>query len=248
MKENKYDDDRFFEQYASMSRSKLGLQGAGEWHALRSVMPPMNGKRVLDLGCGYGWHCKYAAEQGASQVIGIDLSQKMIQRARQINSDPRIEYKQMAVEDFDYSSGAKFDVVISSLTLHYLASFEDVCADVGKCLEVGGQFVFSVEHPIFTCYGSQEWHRDPSGEILHWPVDRYFDQGARTSHFLGSEVTKYHKTLTTYICGLINSGFQITQLIEPQPEATLLDSVEGMRDELRRPMMLIIAARAIQTM
>ena len=54
MKENKYDDDRFFSQYAQMSRSVEGLQGAGEWHILQKMLPDFTDKRVLDLGCGFG--------------------------------------------------------------------------------------------------------------------------------------------------------------------------------------------------
>ena len=42
--------------------------------------------------------------------------------------------------------------------------------------------------------------------------------------------------------GLLAAGFEITGLVEPQPEAALLDTVPGMRDELRRPMMLILSA------
>ena len=53
MKENKYDDDRFFSQYAQMSRSVEGLQGAGEWHILQKMLPDFTDKRVLDLGCGF---------------------------------------------------------------------------------------------------------------------------------------------------------------------------------------------------
>ena len=60
MKENKYDDPRFFEQYSQMTRSRQGLQGAGEWRELQKLLPDFSGKRVLDLGCGYGWHCRYA--------------------------------------------------------------------------------------------------------------------------------------------------------------------------------------------
>lgn len=243
MKENKYDNDKFFEQYGAMSRSVEGLKGAGEWHALRSVIPDMEGKRLLDLGCGYGWHCKYAVQRGASSVVGIDLSTKMIAKAKEINADPRIEYITMAVEDFDYRCAEKFDVVLSSLTFHYIESFAQVCHDVSDCLKQGGEFIFSVEHPIFTSYGSQEWCRDESGTILHWPVDRYFSEGRRTSNFLGEEVVKYHKTLNTYIGGLISGGFEITNLIEPQPEQELIDKINGMKDELRRPMMLIIASR-----
>ena len=65
MKENKYDDPAFFNQYKSMARSQGGLAAAGEWHELKKLLPDFNGKRVLDLGCGFGWHCRYAVEHGA---------------------------------------------------------------------------------------------------------------------------------------------------------------------------------------
>lgn len=54
MKENKYDDDNFFNKYKDMDRSKKGLEGAGEWHELKKMLPDFEGKRVLDLGCGFG--------------------------------------------------------------------------------------------------------------------------------------------------------------------------------------------------
>lgn len=244
MKENKYDDDRFFEQYSRMSRSLMGLKGAGEWHSLRNLMPEMKGKRMLDLGCGYGWHCKYAVEQGAVGVVGVDLSEKMIGKAKEINADRRIDYKVMAVEDFDYAT-QQFDVVLSSLTFHYIESFDGVCRDVSCCLKSGGEFIFSVEHPVFTAQGSQQWYKNDDGEIAHWPVDNYFSEAVRTTNFLGEEVHKYHRTLTTYISGLLSNGFRIIDLIEPQPTADMLATVAGMRDELRRPMMLIISAKKV---
>ena len=52
MKENKYDEQIFFEKYSQMSRSKEGLEGAGEWETLRQILPDFRGKRVLDMGCG----------------------------------------------------------------------------------------------------------------------------------------------------------------------------------------------------
>ena len=51
---NEYDDELFFKEYAKMSRSKDGLSSAGEWHQLKTMIPPLKGKSVLDLGCGYG--------------------------------------------------------------------------------------------------------------------------------------------------------------------------------------------------
>lgn len=242
MKENKYDDNNFFSQYSKMARSVEGLKGAGEWHILQKMLPDFTGKRVLDLGCGFGWHCIYAVEHGATLVTGIDISEKMLEEARKRNSSPLIEYKCMAIEDYDFQPNM-FDIVISSLTFHYLESFDNICRKINTTLTLGGSFVFSVEHPIFTAYGNQDWYYDQAGNRIHWPVDRYFTEGRRTAVFLGEEITKYHKTLTTYINGLIQNGFEICELIEPQPDPTMLESIPGMKDELRRPMMLLISAR-----
>lgn len=175
---NKYDDERFFGQYSRMSRSVQGLRGAGEWHELKKMLPNFNGKRVLELGCGFGWHCRYAIERGATFALGIDLSGKMLDKAREINPSPSIEYKRIAIEDFDFAPNS-FDIVISSLTFHYLESFDTVCTEVYKCLTEEGVFVFSVEHPVFTAYGNQDWIYDSEGKPAHWPVDHYFQEGVR---------------------------------------------------------------------
>lgn len=241
MKENKYDDESFFSQYSRMSRSVEGLKGAGEWHVLKTMLPDFKGKRVLDLGCGFGWHCRYAIEQGATFALGIDISQNMIAEAKIRNASPQIEYRCMAIEDYEFLPES-YDIVLSSLTFHYLESFEDICTKVHSCLNPGGVFVFSVEHPVFTAYGTQDWYYDKEGNPIHWPVDRYFSEGKRNAIFLGEEVTKYHKTLTTYVNGLIQAGFRITALIEPEPDKALFKVIPGMEDELRRPMMLLISA------
>lgn len=241
MPESKYDDLGFFNRYKQMARSVDGLQAAGEWHELRNMLPSFQNKRVLDLGCGFGWHCRYADEQGAKSVIGIDISERMLQEARARTTSSGIEYMQMPIEAIDFPA-ASFDVVISSLVFHYLDSFADICKKINGCLVSGGDFVFSVEHPIFTAQGGQQWHYDANGIRLHWPVDQYFAEGERKAIFLGEEITKYHKTLTTYVNTLIQQGFEVTKLVEPKPAAHLIKE-PGMKDELRRPMMLLIAAR-----
>jgi SAM-dependent methyltransferase len=148
----------------------------------------------------------------------------------------------VSIEDIDFPEES-FEVVISSLALHYIKSFEDVLDRVYKCLSTGGDFVFSVEHPIFTAQGPQDWYYDDKGNILHWPVDHYFTEGIRNAKFLGEEVIKYHRTLTTYLNSLIRKGFEITGVVEPKPEKNMLNTVSGMLDELRRPMMLLVSAR-----
>lgn len=241
MKENKYDDPVFFEKYSQMGRSQKGLSGAGEWEDLQKILPDFAGKAVLDLGCGYGWHCIYAAEHGAAHVTGVDLSQKMLEVARNKTQFPQVEYIQGAIEDVTLPEST-FDIVFSSLTIHYLKSFEDFVEKVYGWLRPGGDFVFSVEHPVFTAYGSQDWYRDESGEILHFPVDRYFYEGERKADFLGESVVKYHRTLTTYLDNLLTHGFSLRRVVEPKPPQSMMD-IPGMADELRRPMMLLVAAQ-----
>ena len=81
MKQNKYDEINFFSEYEKMPRSVQGLDAAGEWHVLKALLPDFQDKTVLDLGCGFGWHCRYAREQQAKSVIGVDLSEKCCKSA-----------------------------------------------------------------------------------------------------------------------------------------------------------------------
>ena len=241
MKENRYDDEVFFQKYAQMDRSQKGLAGAGEWPALQKILPDFTGRRVLDLGCGYGWHCKYAAEHGARAVLGIDLSEKMLRTAREKNAAPAIAYRCAAMEDVDFPDGA-FDIVLSSLAFHYTPDFPALVRAIARWLTPNGILVLSAENAIFTAFGSQDWVYGPNGEILYFPVDRYFDEGPRDAGFLGEHDKKYHRTLTTYLETLLENGFALRHVIEPQPPQELL-ALPGMRDELRRPMMLLIAAQ-----
>ena len=51
-------------------QNKEGLAAAGEWHQLQLLFPDLAGRSVLDLGCGYGWHCRFCVEKGAKEVLG----------------------------------------------------------------------------------------------------------------------------------------------------------------------------------
>lgn len=241
MEKNIYDNTAFFQKYRDMLRSREGLKGAGEWPVLEKMLPDFKGKRVLDLGCGYGWHCRYAAERGAVRVVGIDSSEKMLQEARYRNSSDVIVYRQAGIEDFDYPPES-FDVAISSLALHYVENLKDIFCKIHRTLIPDGIFVFTIEHPVFTAYGSQEWFRNAEGIIQHWPVDHYFTEGRRETGFLGEKVVKYHHTLTTLLQGLLQTGFAIQNVAEPQPTPDMLKTIPEMSEELRRPMMIAIAA------
>lgn len=238
--QSQYDNDIFFAQYAQMSRSRQGLEGAGEWHQLKPLFPPLEGKAVLDLGCGYGWHCAYAAQNGAAQVLGIDSSEKMIAEARRRSGGDGIAYRVGALEQYEYPEN-RWDLVVSNLVLHYIADLNGIYRLVARTLKPGGVFLFNIEHPVFTASPGQDWVYGADGRPLYWPVDDYFKAGERHTRFLGCEVVKQHHTLTDILMGLLQSGFAIEHVEEAQPPRQWLEQ-PGMADELRRPMMLLVRA------
>lgn len=241
MKQNKYDDADFFDQYSQLPRSVGGLDAAHEWKTFRALLPSLQGKRVLDLGCGFGWHCRYAREHGAASVIGVDISAKMLARAQEINNDPGIQYIQAAIEDIDFPS-ASFDVVISSLAFHYVERFDLACRTIHQTLTNGGAFVLSVEHPIFTARSEQDWHLGASGERLHWAIDDYEEEGRRLTQWLAPDVVKYHRTFATYLNTLIDAGFQISRISEAPVTPEAIAENPSLTDDRRRPTFLLIAA------
>ena len=165
----------------------------------------------------------------------------MLAIAKEKSEGLNIEYHCLAMEDLSMELGS-FDIVLSSLAFHYIKDFENLVENISKWLVPGGYLIFSVEHPVFTSYGTQDWYYSEDGQILHFPVDNYYYEGQRDAIFLGEHVTKYHRTLTTYLNSLLNHEFVIEQIVEPQPPDDMLD-IPGMKDEMRRPMMLIVSAR-----
>ena len=231
---NPYDDPDFFAEYARMPRSRYGLEGAGEWHQLEPLFPKLSGKAVLDLGCGYGWHCRYAAEHGAASVLGIDQSAQMIAEANRRNAADGIEYRICDVLDFAYPEET-YDLVISNLVLHYLADLDSIYRCIHRTLKPGGVFLFNIEHPTFTAGINQQFAADGS-----WPVTDYYYPGERNTDFLGYAVKKYHHTLTQILNGLLKSGFAIETVEEAMPPKPWRDR---MPEEMKRPMMLLVKAK-----
>ena len=231
---NQYDNPAFFAEYAKMSRSQFGLEGTGEWHQLESLFPNLNGSTVLDLGCGYGWHCKYAADHGASAVLGIDQSQLMIEQAQLRNAAENITYRVCNLEAYDYPVDT-YDLVVSNLVLHYIENLEEVYCLIHKTLKPGGIFLFNIEHPTFTAGVQQQYAEDGT-----WPVTDYYYPGERITNFLGYQVKKQHHTLTQILNGLLKCGFAIEAIEEAMPPEQWRSQ---MPEEMKRPMMLLVRAR-----
>jgi SAM-dependent methyltransferase len=238
--QNIYDDESFFSAYADLPRSILGLDGAPEWPRLRRMLPDLSDRRVIDLGCGFGWFCRWAADAGAASVIGVDLSERMLGRAQTDTTSDVVTYVRQDLDDLDLAGGS-FDVAYSSLTIHYLNDLSQFMESVHRCLVPGGAFVFSVEHPIYTAPSSPGFILDGAGRSV-WPLNQYLDEGPRSTDWLAPGVIKQHVTIATYLTSLLGVGFRLTAIEEWGPDASQIEEVPRWAIERERPGFLLVGA------
>ena len=239
MAQNIYDRPDFFEGYSQLSRSVEGLAGAAEWPALRSMLPDMRGLRVVDLGCGFGWFSRWAREQGAAQVLGLDVSERMLDQARETTSDEAITYERSDLETVSLPS-AGFDLAYSSLALHYVEDVARLFAVIHSALVPGGRFVFSTEHPIYMAPTRPGWSVDADGRRI-WPIDSYLVEGRRMTDWLTQGVVKHHRTIGTTLNALVRCGFSIRQVEEFRPTEQQIADRPELAQELDRPTFLLVS-------
>ena len=238
--QNIYDDTNFFEGYIQLPRQVDGLDGSPEWPDFRALIPDIKGARVLDLGCGFGWICRWAREAGAEQVLGIDVSSNMLAKAREFPKDPAITYLQADLETLELELIA-YDVVLSSLAMHYLKNLPALVSQVYERLKPGGTFIFCVEHPVFTAPRKPEFIEDTDGS-LSWPLNQYLSEGSRVTNWFADGVIKQHRTIATYIMMLLDAGFILSALNEWGASIEQLEQGLEWAKSRERPIFLIIKA------
>lgn len=238
MTQNVYDNPDFFAAYSQLPRSRDGLEGAPEWPSMHALLPPITRARVLDLGCGFGWFSRWARERGAAHVLGVDVSERMLARARSEGDDAGIAYLRADLETF-VPPPAAFDLAYSSLVFHYLEGLRGLLRGVYEALVPDGCLVFSVEHPLLTAADRPEWLEGANGQPV-WPVRRYLDEGMRRTDWLAPGVIKQHRTIETYLRMLHETGFSLRDLCEWGPSQEQIAAHPEWKKERERPFFLLI--------
>ena len=240
MAQNIYDDPAFFAGYSDFPRSRVGLDGTAEWASFRALLPVVAGKRVVELGCGFGHMSRWLAAAGARDVVGYDLSEKMLARARAATDDPSIDYRRADLETLVLAPSSA-DLVVSSLTLHYLADFARLATMLQDAIVPGGDLVFSVEHPVYAARAVPEWVPVDDGHEA-FAIAGYSVEGPRQTDWIVDGVVKYHRTIATMLNTLTAAGFNYRAMDEWRPsEAQLAANPDWRNTELTRPMFLLIA-------
>lgn len=202
---------------------------------LLKLMPPVQGKHVLDAGCGSGSLTQWLLDHGA-EVVGLDASPHMLEQARkrvQGKADLRLHDLR---EPLGFIEDDSLDLVASSLVMHYIDEVEPVFMEFHRVLKPGGLLVFSIEHP-FTGF-------------VNRPSDSYYDVKVETYDWTGFtddpvSVPGYRRPLQGYTESLAHAGFCIERMTEPIPTERFKEQLpESYARHMAYPLFMVIRARA----
>ena len=222
-----------------------------EFHgpALLDACGPLDGLRVLDLGCGTGYFSRLLAGGGA-KVVGIDMSGEMVGLANRYEEDSPlgIEYRILDAAKVDGGwPESSFDRVVGCVSMQDMANIPAVVRAVHRVLANQGQFVFSIPHPA-TVTPFREWDKDADGNRGALKVDYYFESGPRVLRWDMKRLERHWQTpfwsltIEEWSEILEQSGFLIRRLREPRPTAETVQRIPALEDCLRLPSFLIFDA------
>lgn len=242
MNQNIFDNKAFFEKYTALRNKEHSYNNLVEQPAIKALLPNLRGLNILDLGCGFGSNCRDFTKRGAAHVIGIDISSKMIEVAKRENVHPLIEYRIMDIMDISKLTQS-FDLIFSSLALHYIKDFETLTKNIYDKLNPGGVLLFSQEHPITTApkFGPT-WTEDDTGNRLYFHLADYMVSGERHVQWLMDDIEKYHRPVSEILNTLIAAGLRIEKVVEPIPDENALKKRPDMIDEFHKTTCIIIKA------
>lgn len=243
MEQNFFDNDTVFKGYCELRDSDSNCNTLMEQPEMARLLPcGMQGKRVLDLGCGFGHNCMDFIRRGAAHVTGIDISERMLDVARAESSHPDITYLNMSMTEISQLDG-RFDLIYSSLAFHYIEDLSALMRDISALLNKGGTLLFSQEHPIYTASENGQGHYilDEQGNKSGYCFSHYQVEGKREDEWFVKGRIYFHRRFSDVINAVSSAGLVIEQVIEPVPDADMV-AKRPKSDTLHKPLFLIIKA------
>jgi SAM-dependent methyltransferase len=194
-----------------MANDGRGITACYERPATIGLLGDVQGRRVLDAGCGPGALSRWLADQGAV-VTAIDVSPEMVRIASDRLGDCAEVIRADLARPLDFAASASFDLIVSSLALHYLEGWDAPLAEFYRILAPDGAVVFSTHHP------AADWR-------THSPDDYFAAIRVSETWHLGAEqpyeVTFWRRPLAAMTSAISRAGFVIDRLEEPSPAPEL---------------------------
>ena len=228
----KYDDiSTFYHEFVRDSEHYAGSVIHLLAATLLELLGDIHGELICDLACGEGHLARAMAQRGA-QVIGVDVSEKLLIHARAHSMEfPGITFQHSDAHKLSEFDAAVFENVVSNMAMMDFENHYAVFDSVARVLKPSGLFTFSLLHPCFeppfympdeTCV------LDEVGDFAHIRIQHYLREGYWQSGGDGmrGRVGAYHRTLSTYVNDLLATGFQIVGMFEPTLPPANYDTVE----------------------
>ena len=242
--QNIFDNEQFFSGYQELRRKEQNSNDLIIDPALYALLPDLTDKTVLDLGCGDGKHCVNFLDCGAKSVVGIDISEKMLQIAQTQNANDAIRYIKMSMTDIAELQET-FDLIYSNMAFHYIEDFTAFAKTLFDVLNPSGFLLFAQEHPVITATidGKGHFNKSLSGKKLSYVFSDYGIPGERVTRWFVDGVVKYHRRISDIINAMTSAGFVIERVEEPLPDKWVIEKYPAYADELIKPTFLIVKAR-----
>lgn len=188
-----------------------GPEGLTETEA--DLLGPLEGKDVLEIGCGAGQGSRWVAAAGA-RAVATDLSAGMLTQARLIDAartPPPAAYVQCDACALPFAHDS-FDVAFSAYgAVPFVADSAGLMREVARVLRPGGRWVFSVTHPLRWAFP------DVPGEAGLTVHRSYFDTRPYVESVDGVVTyAEHHRTLSARVRELRQAGFTLLDLLEPE--------------------------------
>jgi SAM-dependent methyltransferase len=234
-----FDDERKFKSYQSKRHRAESPNESIEKPIFLEMLGDVKGKQILDLGCGDGTFGLELLRAGCQSYLGVEASLQIVQAAQKAFQQSIGQVVHAKIEDWIYPVN-HFNLVISRLALHYVATLDDTFNKVNSALKSGGRFVFSIVHPVIT---SCDRSRKGGGARQDWIVDDYFATGSRQVYFMGEYVEQYHRTIEDIYKALRDADFFIEQLRESRPKLEHFTDITLYERRMRIPLFLLFSGR-----
>lgn len=209
---NTYDDENVFDEYLNSRIDDDSPHNKTIRELLLNTIGDYTDKTILDLGCGIGCFSSFFANK-AKNVVGIDISQKVIDYAKINNLKENIRYYVQDITKLN-EINETFDIVFSDMVFNYIEDYDKLLNDINQHLNENGLLVFSQVHPISTAsLGESSWINE--NNQLKFKLDNYCNVSKRKRNYFNGTFDFYHRRFEELINVALKNGFTIEGLFEP---------------------------------
>lgn len=190
------------------------------------ILGEVQGRRILDMGCGEGYLARLLARSGAV-VTGVDVSKPLLSAAVQAEASEHLglDYRLGSADNLSFLGSAKFDLAVANMLLMDIPRYRAAISEVVSHLVRGGRVVWTILHPA-TFRETGEWLLEGTTQAHIHTIPQHFGRWARMTDLAPDApvgIPYFHRTMDDYVTAFELLGFKIVNLVEPPPPNDIIE-------------------------